>query len=315
MLDKCVFCRKSPAGSKEHVIPDALGGWLTTRDLCKYCNNCFGAQVDCTVVDYSVVRPLRQEASLVTKVLAGEYYNPELDVNEPVLVTPDGRIQLMQPVVRSGSSVYVRGRDAAHVEREAARLIRRYEQRGISVTSGPITVDGPRTEKFEHHQNAGAIERFKSGLGREAAKVAVEYIAMIASPAVALRAELDPLRSHALHGGDNIQVKSGFVGPPRFWLPRIRQMVTLAPSRPLDWSASNTKSLAPEELGPPPGVPHRTHLAHWVGVWRDRDGAHLSMELFSCFRATIALPSDFPLPWGRIDWRAFLPRREGTSYV
>ncbi|MCP4408818.1 MAG: HNH endonuclease [Gammaproteobacteria bacterium] len=40
---RCIVCLNSGELTKEHVIPESLGGILTSRFLCCRCNSCFGA--------------------------------------------------------------------------------------------------------------------------------------------------------------------------------------------------------------------------------------------------------------------------------
>ena len=44
--DRCILCLKETSLSKEHVIPEALGGILTCQFLCKDCNSYLGFSVE-----------------------------------------------------------------------------------------------------------------------------------------------------------------------------------------------------------------------------------------------------------------------------
>ena len=67
-LLRCMFCL-SPFGERkvrsvEHVVPQALGGRLTTSDLCKECNSYLGAEVDVTLTDHLFAKARRSELGL-----------------------------------------------------------------------------------------------------------------------------------------------------------------------------------------------------------------------------------------------------------
>ncbi len=44
--DRCILCLRETSLSKEHIIPDALGGILTCSFLCKDCNSNLGCSVE-----------------------------------------------------------------------------------------------------------------------------------------------------------------------------------------------------------------------------------------------------------------------------
>ena len=57
---RCVYCgNPNDSPSEEHVIPEALGGRLTTWDVCASCNGRMGSEVDVTLTDAPVLRLLR----------------------------------------------------------------------------------------------------------------------------------------------------------------------------------------------------------------------------------------------------------------
>ncbi|HEB85322.1 MAG TPA: HNH endonuclease, partial [Bacteroidetes bacterium] len=57
-FNNCLFCRKqlpedANKSSREHVIPDFIGGSLVIRDVCSTCNNRFGSEVDHRILEDS----------------------------------------------------------------------------------------------------------------------------------------------------------------------------------------------------------------------------------------------------------------------
>lgn len=65
---RCVICGLDKDGSKEHIIPEAMGneGFITYK-VCKECNNKLGTNVDNYLTDYIIVKILRKELGLLGK--------------------------------------------------------------------------------------------------------------------------------------------------------------------------------------------------------------------------------------------------------
>lgn len=56
----CAYCGKvNDAPSDEHVIPEALGGRLITRQVCRSCNSKMGSEVDAPLSESLILRLLR----------------------------------------------------------------------------------------------------------------------------------------------------------------------------------------------------------------------------------------------------------------
>src|SRR5215212_5624680 len=97
----CLFCRGRLTGAErpEHIVPEAMGGWLTTYDVCDACNHRFGGQVD-SVASNDLFSVLREEAGLPLGVA------PDLDpVDEemrkfgPWRPDRDGKVRWSRDVV------------------------------------------------------------------------------------------------------------------------------------------------------------------------------------------------------------------------
>lgn len=61
---RCWFCRKDRLGSKEHIIPQALGGTLLTWRVCKDCNSTLGRFADSPIGNHLLVQIWRAKLSL-----------------------------------------------------------------------------------------------------------------------------------------------------------------------------------------------------------------------------------------------------------
>ena len=44
--DRCILCLKQTALTNEHVIPESIGGRLTSNILCAHCNSTFGSKIE-----------------------------------------------------------------------------------------------------------------------------------------------------------------------------------------------------------------------------------------------------------------------------
>jgi hypothetical protein len=60
----CILCRTRPAGSLEHIFPLAIGGTLTTNDLCTECNSHLGDHADADLINHLVIVIRRAELGL-----------------------------------------------------------------------------------------------------------------------------------------------------------------------------------------------------------------------------------------------------------
>jgi hypothetical protein len=68
----CILCRNdfdpiNRVESDEHVFPDAIGGRLVIRRLCKICNDYLGSKVDAPLIDYFPVAVRREKYGLAGK--------------------------------------------------------------------------------------------------------------------------------------------------------------------------------------------------------------------------------------------------------
>lgn len=316
MSNTCLFCRDQIESQKkgEHLIPDALGGWLKTEHVCRTCNSRFGSTVDIVVNDRLMIL-LRQEVGLPTpRALESEYFDHDLNISVPVRRQGNGHLERVRPVHQVGNTVYITAATPDLVELEANRLKQRLARKGKTITEGPITTEDRRVVTTRFTQDVAATTDFHSLLGREAAKIAVEYVAYISSPTEALRPELDLLRRHADQGTGIEGMEVGPVGPHEIWLPRTRHLLRRRREE-LD-EAPWTKLPPPNfEMMSPPGVPHLRSIRHWLTVWKDHHGARFIMVLFSTLRVMLPLPASLEIRWGRMDQRDFSRGRLGTIYL
>ncbi|EKO32018.1 HNH endonuclease [Leptospira santarosai] len=79
MSTNCIYCQlaiRDENKSIEHVIPQALGGVLTIKNVCKKCNNSFGSDLDKHLVD------LMQETAIVLNVNRYRGKNPNIQYED-----------------------------------------------------------------------------------------------------------------------------------------------------------------------------------------------------------------------------------------
>jgi hypothetical protein len=233
MAGRCLFCRQPLEGdiSPEHIIPESLGGWLTIYDVCNACNHRLGHDVD-KVVNNRTILELRREAGLKVPafLLKSESVDEELKAFGPWIRRTDDMIEWSRDVVFTGNQVEVLGYTIeeawAKDERITTRRVRQGRSR-IEFIDVDETDFGVR--RFLSEPTEEEVEEFNDLLIRELAKMAIEYISMIANPEVALLSCLDHIRSCAsaddecglLEGG------SDYVGEGIRWLPRTRQFMAL----------------------------------------------------------------------------------------
>ena len=57
---RCIICDSEKDGSKEHIIPEAMGNSkLITYKVCEECNNKLGSKVDKYLTDYIITKIIR----------------------------------------------------------------------------------------------------------------------------------------------------------------------------------------------------------------------------------------------------------------
>lgn len=62
---RCIICGQDREGSKEHIIPEALGNKnFITRQVCTECNNLLGTYVDNGITDDFVVKLIRLQENI-----------------------------------------------------------------------------------------------------------------------------------------------------------------------------------------------------------------------------------------------------------
>ena len=66
---KCSFCLCDKEPSKEHIIPYALGGSLTTYSVCKDCNSSLGSTIDSKFI-------LNKAVGIARRVRVGQFQLP-----------------------------------------------------------------------------------------------------------------------------------------------------------------------------------------------------------------------------------------------
>lgn len=104
---RCIFCLNPdpPSGfTDEHVFPEAVGGTVVIRTVCKKCNDYLGHSVDVTITDHTLVAVKRMQFGLAGKT--GRVPNP---FESGVLAeAPDQKVQLRpDPTKPGGTDIYV----------------------------------------------------------------------------------------------------------------------------------------------------------------------------------------------------------------
>jgi hypothetical protein len=195
------------------------------------------------------------------------------------------------------------------VERQNTRRSRK-GQPPITVQREEIVNFGPRVFRSEPSEHE--MQRFRQLLPREVAKIAVEYVAHVAGPDVALSPTLDDIRSYAMTGEPPIAVGGEHLGSPVYWLPRTRRFQAVAGDA--EEMALVREMLAPYEQShdsawqPPADFPRLTDIYHQLAVRRHGEVAWFSLVLFGWLAFDVKLSADLPLPWNTGVRKVFRPR-------
>ena len=102
---KCAFC-KSPINhdndSKEHIIPNAIGGRKTVRNfICIKCNNTTGQEWDRYLVDQ--LQPLCTMLNIKRQKGKNKKVKLETKKGKEYLLGPDGSIKMTKPIVNTSN--------------------------------------------------------------------------------------------------------------------------------------------------------------------------------------------------------------------
>lgn len=315
MDEQCVFCRRPLSGagsSKEHVVPRALGGggWLTTDRVCLACNSRLGADVD-RVASAVVLRALRIEAGLLdVEPLPAAYRDEETGLPIAGRVLPDGSFARDERVYRRDSGVDILAPTGERAREIADRIVRRREERreppikfgDVTTAPGDAVLVRLKPEPFPP---VAAL------LAREAAKIAVGYVACVGLPRAALDPRLDSLRVCALEG-TQADVEEGYhldPGARGVYLPRTRLSFLRGPAGSTPPSEEETAGLYATADGAlrhsAAGTQPLTWVYHKLSFSRDGHHGSLHLTLFGLFYFGVGLPPKLDLPWNRYDYRDF----------
>lgn len=141
-MPKCYLCQKELTknnSTKEHIIPNALGGRLTANILCKDCNSKFGHSCDVNLANslkwfsYQVNHPRSH----------GKVQPVELELEgKKVIAHPGSGFVSKQEIIKTDKGSYeinILGNDKQKLEERALKLILDlYEKRGKSLTEEEI---------------------------------------------------------------------------------------------------------------------------------------------------------------------------------
>src|SRR5688572_13057026 len=271
----CLFCRE-PLVDKivpEHIIPESIGGWLTTYDICNPCNHRFGTTVDIFVNDPMIVE-LRREAGLRVGVsIQADAVDEELSDLGAWVIRPDGTIERPQDVYVDGDSVTIFGVDLADAHRKGAAINAKRVARG----KPPWTFQEREAvdygvRRFITLPTDDQVNRLNDLMVREASKIAIEFVSLLAGPAVALTPSLDGIRTLAVDGTGSITGGCDYIGSPLYWLPATRRLQAIAMTaedkakfQDLDKLIQATND---DRWEPGPEIPRLRDIFHQVGVTR-----------------------------------------------
>jgi hypothetical protein len=298
---------------RSQFVPQKLAGpkWLRTT-ICKSCNSTLGQAVD-NFADHPFFLALRLEAGLpVGRDLDVTYEHPGTGELRPARIRSDGSI-VEPPYVHEGEgrfTVYAPTVEGAQAigERRAQRRAARGET--TKLLEPELIELGPQIMRTT--PGVVPFEDLSERILREAAKIAVGYLARVGSPQLALDTRLDPVRDLALHGTplEGAGVGALLPGEPvRLYLPSTHQVLTFGTAGAE--LPSDEQALAQFYDGEgrprhePEGTVRLTRMYHLVHVRRSAGEAWVRVTFFGVVSAHVPIPSDIPAPWGRGDTLEF----------
>jgi hypothetical protein len=311
MTATCLFCSQPLSGwiVPEHIVPESIGGWITTRSVCNPCNYRFGGQID-SFAQYEPFLSLRREAGLsVPDTSPVTFFDQSLGEVVHGRRRADGRVEGNRTIFDRGDRFVVQGRTPEHADQEFKRYADRQAKRGISVR-----MEGRRTtEEAEVVVRIGhdAMAESRPRLLRSAAKSAIEYLAYAVGDPIALDPVFDPLRMFASEGHPDPGVMIDFAGGSTY-LPRTEVMMTEARS---DAPPPDDRDRVESLRAGAPNYNRLTQIVHRLVLVPDGQTAQFHLWLFGWVFVVVPLPWHAGIPTWRLDYRDFTHRRRGTLYA
>jgi hypothetical protein len=312
MTDACIFCRRSLVGreSLEHILPESLGGWLTSRDVCRECNSRLGREVD-RLASLPLFIALRDEAGLpIPFGLTLEYDDSDVGELVKIVVQGEDDLRIVRPVYEVDGRTIILAETAERAAEIAATIADRAAKRGKSVRFSPAArlTSGPTIATLVRQASQ---EQIADLMLRETAKMALEYVSYLAGRDVALDPALDIIRDAALEGRDLAgflqQARVHYMGQSAVWLPRTRVMVGVGTDLGSIPTRQQQAALLTDDHGrlgePASNVVRLQDLNHRLRVRRAGTVAEFDLVLFGWLTSAVRLPSDLPLPWGTSHYR------------
>jgi hypothetical protein len=123
---QCIVCLKENELSKEHIIPDSLGGVLTCDFVCKSCNDNFGSSFEAKAKTDPAVRlavaALKHEISKIhSRIEEGQQYSAESGPGRVRGVFRKGMIEARTSRIADGSLMVPIEHASGHIERILTR--------------------------------------------------------------------------------------------------------------------------------------------------------------------------------------------------
>lgn len=156
-------------------------------------------------------------------------------------------------------------------------------------------------------------------LAREAAKIAVEYIAHVAGPAVALSSAVDDVRSAALNGTE-MDAEAGVLRA--YWtgihFPRVNATFLFGEAGTQKPDLKDVPELMRDDTSAfsesVRAAGRLTHIRHDLWLRKAGKAASFSLVLFGALGVRMDLSSDVNLPIVRHDYKDFTLGKSGSGY-
>ncbi|WP_061285974.1 HNH endonuclease [Leptospira interrogans] len=166
----CIFCRtviNDENKSIEHIIPQALGGILTTNKVCVKCNNSFGNDLDRHLVS------LMRETAIMLNVSRYSGKNPNIQYKdhysgEPFVLKPNKGFHAASKILKLSEDKY---KVYYKNEKELDKTLKKLNKRGTKNLQ-------PAEESFEEYARPNILFRFSTGDRKQLraiAKTVVEF--------------------------------------------------------------------------------------------------------------------------------------------
>ncbi|MFC2079521.1 HNH endonuclease [Candidatus Bipolaricaulota bacterium] len=178
----CIYCGPGNPASKEHIVPQAIGGSYSSSDIiCEECNSYFGAEVDPRITNWMPVVKARNIFGLEGYSGNIPSYEVKTGGGQKLIVDRYERLRPKRsaPLIdeKNGAFEFIA---TAHTEAEVLRMVEQYVARRTAQKGCPPVIFEKNVTAMTHREWSDLTSDAEYGdneQGRAIAKIAFHFLA------------------------------------------------------------------------------------------------------------------------------------------